>query len=69
MNDHTPEPWIIKQYPDGAWGIRQAPSTPSCRIGNGPLLACGFAIASLVDNGEETEANANRILSCVNATP
>jgi len=60
---HTPGPWIVRKYDDGAIGVRQDESAPSVSIAdenNNPqeILPCGFAICVMVENDEQTEANA-----------
>ncbi len=72
----TPTPWIVKDYPsEGScptqYAVRQDPSAPSVLLRDmehttGEPIACGFAICTIVDNGEQTEANAEFIVRAVN---
>lgn len=62
MSKHTPEPWAVGVGVDGKWGRHHA----SVRTDNIP-----FPIASTMFFGitpqEECEANAARVVACVNA--
>lgn len=59
------EEWVPKLYESGLWGVRQSPSTPSVCLehedGNHELLPLGFAICSIVEQGETGEAHAHLI--------
>ncbi len=54
------EKWEVKLYDSGTWGVRQTQFAPSAML-NDEIISCGFAICNVVDNGDETEANAHLI--------
>ena len=62
MSTHTPEPWAVGVGVDGTWGRHHA----HVRTDNIPLPIASTVFFGITPR-EECEANAARIVACVNA--